>query len=273
MSHNDKLLHIISNETKSSIDQIAVVTPTVYASIFSKYASEHGEEIENEDAISQNILQSECSNLTDLQSQASKSAIQLSDSTTKAISAIKTKDEALLSEVLEETQNLRAEIEKLKEAVYKDELTHSYNRKWLHDTYLSEDRESFQNPGTLVIIDLNYFKEVNDTHGHIIGDKVLVFIANELKKSKQKVIRYGGDEFIIIFENSTKIDKALDTLHQLREGIISKKLKAHNTTFRASFSFGGVSFQAGDLLSETIESADKNMYEDKVQIKKRIKGI
>lgn len=273
MATDNKLLQIISNETKTSIDRMSVVTPSVYASIFSKYASDHGESMENEDDLALDIMKSECSNLTDLQTQTSKNAVQLSDSTAKAINAIQTKDEALLAEVLKETQNLKSEIEKLKVAVYKDELTNTFNRKWLHDTFLQEDSESFIMDGTLVMVDLNYFKQVNDTHGHVIGDKVLIFIANELKKSKQKVIRYGGDEFIIIFEANTPIQSALKILHNLRENIITKKLKAHNATFRASFSYGGISFKEGDLLSDTIELADKNMYEDKIEIKKRVTGI
>ena len=252
---------------------MSVVTPSIYASIFTKYATEHGETLEDEHELSHDLMKIECSNLTTLQTQASKNAVQLSNSTAKAINAIQSKDEALLSEVLKETQNLRAEIEKLKEAVYKDELTHAYNRKWMHDTYLNDDSESFKDEGILVIIDLNYFKQVNDTHGHIIGDKVLIFIANELKKSQQKVIRYGGDEFILIFENSSSLENALKILHNLRENVISKKLKAHGTTFRASFSYGGTSFKKGQRLAETIEIADKNMYEDKIKIKKRVTGI
>ena len=252
---------------------MSVVTPSIYASIFSKYASEHGESLENEHELSHDILEMECSNLTSLQQQTSKRAVELSNSTTKAINAIQSKDETLLSEVLKETQDLRAEIEKLKEAVYKDELTHAFNRKWLHDTYIEDEKESFKESGVLVIIDLNYFKQVNDTHGHIIGDKVLIFIANELKKSKQNVIRYGGDEFILIFNNSDSLNNALKILSNIRETIISKKLKAHGATFRVSFSYGAAAFKKGDPLAETIEKADKNMYEDKIEIKKRVTGI
>ena len=273
MPTDKKILQIISNETRSSIDKMTVVTPSIYASIFSQYASEHGETLENEHEITQNIMQMECSNLNSLQTETSKNANKLSDSTKKAINAIQSKDENLLTEVLQETQSLKAEIEKLKEAVYKDELTHSYNRRWLYDTYLDTHDEKFKDDGVLIIIDLNFFKQVNDTHGHIIGDKVLIFIANELKKSQQNVIRYGGDEFILIFEGSTALENALKILHNLRENVISKKLKAHGSTFKASFSYGGVSFKKGDLFSFTVEAADKKMYEDKQEIKKRVTGI
>ncbi len=269
----DEVLKIISNETKDSIDQLPVVTPSVYASIFSKFALNHDTEIENEKELASNLLHAECTNLTNLQTQTSQNALKLSNNTSKAINAIKEKDEKLLTEVLEETESLRREIEKLKESVYKDELTNVYNRKWLHDQFLNKDSNSLKRDGILAIIDLNYFKIVNDTFGHIIGDKVLIFIANQLKKTKFDVIRYGGDEFIIIFSSKISVSKALSTLNSLRETIITKKLKAQESSFRVSFSFGASEFHTGDDLAETIENADKNMYDDKIKIKQRVTGI
>jgi len=273
MQDNKEVLHIVSNETKNSINQIPVVTPSMYASIFSKFASNHDAKLDDEKELAQDLMLMECSNLTDLQTQASKSAMQLSNSATKAIDAIKAKDESLLNDVLKETENLRREVEKLKEAVYKDELTHVYNRKWLHDNLLEDGSEKFKEDGTLAIIDLNYFKLVNDTFGHIIGDKVLIFIANQLRKTKYSVIRYGGDEFIVMFSKRVSSNQALSSLKTLREDIITKKLKAQDSSFRVSFSYGTCEFKVGDELASTIELADKNMYEDKIQIKKRVTGI
>ena len=268
-----QILSIISNETKSSIDQMSIVTPTVYASIFSEFAKEHDEDIDDESIIAQDVMQVACSNLTTLQGETSKNANLLSNSTQKAINAIQTKDETSLSEVLKETQSLKEEIEKLKEAIYKDELTNVYNRKWLHDNLLNENENSFKNGGVLVMIDLNYFKAVNDTFGHIVGDKVLIFMANSLKKSRHEVVRYGGDEFILFFNKNSSLEAALKTLHNIREDIISKKLKSGDDSFRVSFSFGGTAFEEGDALTKVIEIADKNMYADKKEIKKRITGI
>jgi len=273
MQANEEILKIISNETLDSVHDISIVTPTIYKSIFEKNASSHDTDIENEDKLTASILNKKISIFQNIQNETSKNAIILSAHTTKAISAIKEKDEAKLNEVLEETQNLRKEINKLKEAVYKDELTHTFNRKWLHDTFLMSESDKFNRGGTLAIIDLNYFKIVNDTYGHIIGDKVLIFIANQLKKLKKSVVRYGGDEFIIIFSENINLDTALQELNKIRESIIAKKLKAGEASFRVSFSFGAYEFKRDDSLASTIELADKNMYDDKIQIKKRVSGI
>ena len=274
MDMDKKQLEILSNEVKHSIEELPIVTPSLYRSIFEQYAKENNLEIEDEHSLSEDVVKQQCVKLTQLQDQTYKNANSLSDNTSKAIDAIQNKDETSLMQILKETQKLRQEVEGLRASLYRDELTHALNRKWLRDKCLYEGSNSFSQGGVLAIIDLNYFKEINDTHGHIIGDKVLIFILNELKKVGYPVIRYGGDEFIILFKDSITIAKANEALTKLRESIIKKKLKAHNgATFTVSFSFGVTAFKEEDSLDETIEEADKHMYEDKIEIKKRVTGI
>lgn len=273
MDINKKELEIVSNETKDSIYKLPIVTPSIYKSAFYEFLANHNLEIKDENELSAEIIKMQCQDLTALQTQTSKSAKKLSENTNRAIDAIKAKDENVLNEVLTETKALRQEIEKLKESVYKDELTHAHNRKWLHDEYLNDNENTFNMDGVLAIIDLNFFKSINDTFGHVIGDKVLVFITNHLKSTRNDIIRYGGDEFIVLFPDYILESEAKKTLHELREKIISKKLKSDSAKFRVSFSFGIVRFQKGDELAEVLKHADKSMYEDKVQIKKRVLGI
>ena len=273
MTTDKDILKIISNETKSSIDQMSVVTPSIYTSMFEKYAHEHGEDLQNEVNVSINIINEECATLTNMQKQTAKNANTLSISTTQAIKAIKEKDEDKLKKVLAETNQLKKELEKLKEAVYKDELTHAYNRKWFNEHYLDNKTNKFTHDGILVMIDLNFFKQINDTFGHILGDKVLVYITNELKKINSKVVRYGGDEFVLVCHKDTNLNEAIHLLNKTRDIIISKKLKAKDDKFTVSFSLGGTNFKEGDEFSYILELADKRMYDDKIQIKKRISSI
>ncbi|MBA1432314.1 MAG: GGDEF domain-containing protein [Epsilonproteobacteria bacterium] len=273
MQEDRTVFKIITNETKESIEDMEVVTSSIYGSVFSKFADEHNISLENEEEISRKILEDACSNLEQIQEKTVQNANLLNKNTTKAINAIKEKNDTLLNEVLHETEALRLEVEKLRESVYQDELTHTHNRKWLHDNYMQDDNESFNQDGLLVLIDLNYFKQINDTHGHIIGDKVLIFIANRLKSISKNVVRYGGDEFLLFFPKEKSLEQSSKILHKLRESVLAKKLKAHEEMFTLSFSFGISPFQTGDKLTEIIQKADENMYDDKVEIKKRIKGI
>jgi diguanylate cyclase (GGDEF)-like protein len=160
----------------------------------------------------------------------------------------------------------------LKRSLYKDELTGVYNRKWLHENILNKQKR-FINGGILALVDLNYFKQINDAHGHIIGDKVLIFIANQLKKIKGTVARYGGDEFIILFNKNISIYTASKQLHNIREDILKKHFNAKNSSFRVSFSYGLAEYKTDDDLATTIENADQQMYDDKIKFKTRVRGI
>jgi diguanylate cyclase (GGDEF)-like protein len=273
MKVDNKVLEIISNETKENIEELDVVTPSIYTSIFSKHATSHDADLKNEDKITDHFLDKKISMFENIQDKTSQNAITLSEHTDRAISAIQDKDETTLKEVLHETQELKKEIEKLKEYLYKDELTNTFNRKWIQDNLLKSESKKLKQNGTLAIIDLNYFKTVNDTYGHIVGDKVLLFVANQLKEMRENVIRFGGDEFIVIFSKNIKKDIAHSKLYNLREEVIKKKLKSKNSSFKVSFSFGITEFNEDDTLGDVIESADKNMYNDKIEIKKRITGI
>ncbi|WP_368734620.1 GGDEF domain-containing protein, partial [Bacillus sp. GbtcB15] len=84
-----------------------------------------------------------------------------------------------------------------------DELTRVYNRKFLPQTYerfvssLKRRRVSF----CMALLDLDHFKQVNDTYGHIVGDEVLATFADTIRKGLRVndiIIRYGGEEFIIL---------------------------------------------------------------------------
>ncbi|WP_434656948.1 hypothetical protein [Sulfurimonas sp. NW9] len=93
MEENKKILEIVSNEAKNSIAQIPVVTPTIYASVFSDFAKKNNLEIEDEESLSRKIIETECSRFTTLQNETSKNVQALSENTNRAIHAIENKDE------------------------------------------------------------------------------------------------------------------------------------------------------------------------------------
>lgn len=273
MNTDSELLKIISYETKDTINNLDIVTPSIYASIFSKFASLHDANISEEESITNNLLNDKINLFTNMQNQTSENTKKLSDYTDKAIFAMKNENKKILTEVLEETQELKEEINKLKEIMYKDELTNVYNRKWLHDNLLDESAQGFKTSGTLAIVDLNFFKIVNDTYGHTVGDKVLIFIADMLRKIEKNTLRYGGDEFILIFSHGTTEKGTLAKLNAAREDLLTKHLKIKDISFKISFSVGVEEFKKGDNLSEIIEKADRKMYDDKAEIKKRVPNI
>jgi diguanylate cyclase (GGDEF)-like protein len=89
-----------------------------------------------------------------------------------------------------------------------DELTGLFNRRYYDQKILAEFRRSKRNltPLSLIIIDIDYFKVVNDSYGHLAGDQCLVWVGNHLKKSLKRssdmAFRYGGEEFCIILPDT-----------------------------------------------------------------------
>lgn len=117
--------------------------------------------------------------------------------------------------------------------------------------------------GSLVMIDLNRFKEINDTYGHIIGDKVLMHVSLKLQETGGRVIRYGGDEFVVIFDQAISAEeiraKITKVLHYFQKVLFKTEEKA----FKISFAYGISPFYKGSNVSEVIEMADHAMYQNK----------
>ena len=269
---NKDILIDISNEFKESINVLEVISPDAINSIYATIASKYNLSILD---INENIntyYHDKLAELENISQQTTKNIAQLDSSTQKAITAIEAKDESTLAEVLAETQKLKEEIKELKCTIYKDELTKAYNRKWLNDNFLSEDK--FTKSGVLAIVDMNYFKEINDSFGHIAGDKALQYVVSKLQNVTENVVRYGGDEFIVLFDSLDSTPVAVKReLVTLRDKMKAKKLKYLNTEFRLTFSVGVVGFKEGDNFASKLDSADEMMYEDKKVIKKVVKGI
>jgi diguanylate cyclase (GGDEF)-like protein len=181
----------------------------------------------------------------------------------KAIKAIETEDKKALHAVLAETKALHDEIDELHKIIYEDTLTKSYNRKWFEDTYLNTNNHTMRSSGTMVIIDLNKFKSINDTFGHVVGDKVLVHLSTKLKESGGKVIRYGGDEFIVIFDGTQMPSQIKKNIDEMIDSYTKISFKVEKESFKISFAYGLAPFSIGSDLHEIIDIADKAMYRHK----------
>ncbi|WP_457598952.1 GGDEF domain-containing protein [Hydrogenimonas sp.] len=260
------LIKAASQECKSAIDALDIVTPSIYTALFSEIAKKYG--IESGDLVEAECdsLDEQIRKLMELNEQSSTQVMRLDESSQKALKAMQESDETLLKESIDETQALRQEIERLKKSVYKDALTKTWNRKWLETDILDEEGR-FKNSCTLAIVDLNYFKQINDVLGHIAGDKVLRYVSTHLKGLEVPVVRYGGDEFLLLFE----ADEDADTkLRKCRESLLKTALKYNDHAFKVSFSYGIHDCVKHENFSEALEGADKKMYEDKRAIKERI---
>ena len=148
------------------------------------------------------------------------------------------------------------EINDMKEKLFTDSLTGVKNRKYYDEEVINQQCKG------LVIADVDLFKNVNDTYGHLIGDKVLIEVANTLKSCVRKtddVIRYGGDEFVISFNDITP--NALQAILEKMRCSVEKIKIDEYPELRISMSFGAV--YGSSIVEDMISSADEALYNSK----------
>jgi len=251
----------ITQESKAKIAQYEEVTPTLYAAIFNELAKERNVPLDLEEQITSLFIDQKLAALEEVDTKTTNHVTTLDRSAQRAVTAIYEKDDVTLKEVLQETLALRKEIDALKECLFTDTLTQAYNRKWMQSHYL-DPQEKFTRPVVLVWIDMNDFKHINDEYGHTTGDKVLQFLVAQLKRSGADVVRYGGDEFMLLFERA-KLTEVNHVIENFRTQIKAKQFKFQNQTFKINFSFGAMMVPLNMAINTAIDELDKLMYKDK----------
>ncbi len=159
--------------------------------------------------------------------------------------------------------------QKMADLAITDDLTKLFNSRYLNRTIELElaRSERYSTSVSLIFMDLDYFKEVNDQHGHLVGSKVLVELGQLLIKGLRSVdivSRYGGDEFVIVLPQTTP-HVASEIAHRLRSSInkhVFVRKEGLNLRLTASFGIASYPESAGSK-EELLRLADEAMYEVK----------
>lgn len=169
-----------------------------------------------------------------------------------------------------EVNQLKGDLEDMRHEAMTDGLTGIPNRK-LFDTELRRAAMEAMEKGSdlcLLMLDIDFFKKFNDTHGHQVGDQVLKLLAATLTsciKGQDTAARYGGEEFSVILPG-TSIKDALHVAETIRHRISNKKVvnKTTNENLgQITVSIGAGKFDYGEPLSQLINRADGALYEAK----------
>lgn len=153
--------------------------------------------------------------------------------------------------------------EELTLAVNTDPLTEIRNRRYLMQYLEKQTAQMGDEKHCAVLIDLDLFKSVNDTYGHVFGDKVLKQFADTVKKNlgeNDLIARFGGEEFMILFgtDNEEEIITTMDTISK-EYAIFSEKEKGKEFTFSA----GAAIYGKNSSITDIFTTADKRLYEAK----------
>lgn len=179
-------------------------------------------------------------------------------------------DTALLVAVFARAQRAR----QLAEIMTRDSLTgllqHAHIKERLALEMLRSERNS--QPVSVVMLDIDHFKKVNDNYGHLVGDQVIANLANLLKQQLRKtdlVGRYGGEEFLLVLPECT-LQRAFEVIEQIRELFAGLPFSSNEQRFFCTFS-AGISAVAGITAADVvIEKADQALYKAKTSGRNRV---
>ena len=181
--------------------------------------------------------------------------------------------------------HLQEEVERkflaeLYDAATKDFLTGAYSKKYFMDRLSSEFDYVKRNRGqlALLVLDLDFFKKVNDTYGHLTGDLTLKKVAQHLTSSTRKhdlVARFGGEEFIV-FMRECDLKQAHALAEHLRTGIAGLKIESNGKTLQVTTSIGVATMNESNrdqfqTIESLIQLADSRLYEAKKDGRNRVR--
>lgn len=165
------------------------------------------------------------------------------------------------------TESLSARSETLEHAALTDALTGMQNRRYFDDAlreYLGEFKR-IEKPVGLMILDLDHFKAVNDTHGHDVGDEVLRAVATclrEFTRYHDVAARLGGEEFAIVAPNMDQ-ELLIKLAERIRKAISSLNITSGNVRLRVTTSVGLAVWDRKESAEEFFRRADRMLYQAK----------
>lgn len=166
------------------------------------------------------------------------------------------------------------EIDKLKTRAHMDTLTQLLNRAAFDDhlraafSRWEQEHEIF----SLLMLDVDHFKKINDSYGHLHGDRILKEIADKIKigtRDNDTAARFGGEEFAVIFRD-TPAEEALAIGQRIRETIERFHFQVDNNPVHMTISGGIAQSSAGSTAEEVVDIADKALYQSKERGRNRI---
>ncbi len=166
---------------------------------------------------------------------------------------------------------LKRQYDLLKKVAVRDQLTRLYNRHYLADALISKVAHAarHQEPLSIILIDIDHFKSINDTYGHLIGDDVLREIAGLVGKNARKediAARFGGEEFVLVLDRCTLEDA------RIKAEILREEIEAYYPVgIDVTASFGVIQLdETMDSCTRFLDLADQALYRAKKEGRNRV---
>lgn len=169
---------------------------------------------------------------------------------------------AELEQRIAEIQTLQTE---LREQAIRDPLTGLFNRRYLNESIEREIARGKRSstPVSIILVDIDHFKDINDLYGHQAGDEFLIIVANRLQSRARQsdiICRFGGEEFLLMLPNLS-VEAAARRADELRQSIANASLSHHDVLIRTTISAGVACFpDHGTGAIDLLKAADQALY-------------
>ena len=174
----------------------------------------------------------------------------------------------------QQKQELSVALEQIKLMAAHDDLTGLLNRRHMQVLLEQETQRSLRSGRgyCVALLDLDHFKRVNDRHGHAAGDAVLRAFSDSAQmvlRRSDVLARWGGEEFVLM-QADISIEFARATIERLREQVTKLELTFGENRLQVSFSAGLTEHRVGECVTQTLERADRLLYDAKAQGRNRV---
>ncbi len=181
----------------------------------------------------------------------------------------------LRERVMKDKRELRNLLQEVHRISMHDALTGLLNRQAMQERIESELKRAERTGSSccVALVDLDHFKQINDGHGHQVGDEVLLSFANAAGSALREtdvVARWGGEEFVVLMPDTRPAPVGIAGLQRVREHLAAMQLSEKAPDLRVTFSAGLTVSQPGETLDQLIERADLALYAAKAQGRDRI---
>ena len=238
---------------------------------------DHDNQVYNEKIYQQSEKLEKITRLDDIKKIKNKLIIEI-ENIRKTVQEKELHDSEKLEKLSKKVNSLNVELEKAKEESVKDGLTGVYNRK-AFDRYISklvERNTVTKAPFSLLLLDIDDFKKINDSFGHQTGDRVLLATARKCKefiRSDDFLARYGGEEFVVVLpgaslRNASKKGRLI--CKEIAKARYALEESKEDTIISITLSIGASFHQKGDTVETVIERADRALYAAKQAGKNRV---
>ena len=204
---------------------------------------------------------------------------KLNEKVAEKTKALQELNDSLELKIKQRTEQIEHSKRLLQDVAYRDNLTGVFNRHYLLEKSICFFRQAdkLNQPLSLLLIDIDYFKKVNDDHGHIVGDKVLIHFVNNIRKTLRAddlLVRYGGEEFILLLPKED-LQQSVIVAEKLRQYIELHpyQLDKENNLINITISIGVGQYETGDSLEQFIGKADSALYTAKNKGRNQVQTI